>query len=69
MCPWQNDVLDWTADHLHTNFRDLYAHLRSAGYFVEVRRCHHLIPTARSSSQPRAHVCSVYAATCCDLCA
>ena len=30
------DPLDWNADHIHTNFRDLYSHLRSSGYFVEV---------------------------------
>jgi membrane-bound transcription factor site-1 protease len=30
------DPLDWNADHIHTNFRDLYGHLRSSGYFVEV---------------------------------
>ena len=24
------------ADHIHTNFRDMYMHLRDAGYFVEV---------------------------------
>ena len=30
------DPLDWNVDHIHTNFRDLYAHLRSSGYFVEV---------------------------------
>ena len=30
------DPLDWNADHVHTNFRDLYTHLRSSGYFVEV---------------------------------
>lgn len=36
MTCYQNDVLDWTADHLHTNFRGLYNHLRSVGYFVEV---------------------------------
>lgn len=23
-------------DHIHTNFRDMYQHLRSMGYFVEV---------------------------------
>ena len=23
-------------DHIHTNFKDMYQHLRSAGYFVEV---------------------------------
>ena len=30
------DPLDWNADHIHTNFRDLYSHLRSSGYFIEV---------------------------------
>ncbi|PAA56411.1 hypothetical protein BOX15_Mlig029228g2 [Macrostomum lignano] len=30
------DPLDWHGDHPHTNFRDLYGRLRSAGYFVEV---------------------------------
>ena len=30
------DPLDWNADHIHTNFRDLYSHLRSSGYFLEV---------------------------------
>ena len=23
-------------DHIHTNFKDMYMHLRNAGYFVEV---------------------------------
>lgn len=23
-------------DHIHTNFKDMYQHLRTAGYFVEV---------------------------------
>lgn len=23
-------------DHIHTNFKDMYQHLRSNGYFVEV---------------------------------
>ncbi|KAK3746384.1 hypothetical protein QZH41_018216 [Actinostola sp. cb2023] len=32
----KNDPLDWNADHIHTNFRDLYMHLRDAGYYVEV---------------------------------
>ena len=32
----KNDPLDWNADHIHTNFKDLYAHLRTAGFFVEV---------------------------------
>uniref|UniRef100_A0A8C2R2N0 Membrane-bound transcription factor site-1 protease n=1 Tax=Capra hircus TaxID=9925 RepID=A0A8C2R2N0_CAPHI len=26
----------WNGDHIHTNFRDMYQHLRSMGYFVEV---------------------------------
>ncbi|XP_059622943.1 membrane-bound transcription factor site-1 protease isoform X2 [Phlebotomus argentipes] len=30
------DPLDWRADHIHTNFRDMYTHLRNAGYYVEV---------------------------------
>lgn len=32
----KSDPLDWNGDHIHTNFKDLYQHLRSAGYFVEV---------------------------------
>ncbi|XP_052583216.1 membrane-bound transcription factor site-1 protease isoform X4 [Peromyscus californicus insignis] len=32
----KNDPLDWNGDHVHTNFRDMYQHLRSMGYFVEV---------------------------------
>ncbi|XP_052230878.1 membrane-bound transcription factor site-1 protease-like [Dreissena polymorpha] len=32
----KNDPLDWNGDHIHTNFKDMYQHLRSAGYFVEV---------------------------------
>lgn len=32
----KNDPLDWNGDHIHTNFRDMYASLRSNGYFVEV---------------------------------
>uniref|UniRef100_A0A8C9EYR5 Membrane bound transcription factor peptidase, site 1 n=1 Tax=Pavo cristatus TaxID=9049 RepID=A0A8C9EYR5_PAVCR len=32
----KNDPLDWNGDHIHTNFRDVYQHLRSMGYFVEV---------------------------------
>lgn len=23
-------------DHIHTNFKDMYQHLRSSGYFIEV---------------------------------
>ncbi|XP_031630822.1 membrane-bound transcription factor site-1 protease isoform X2 [Contarinia nasturtii] len=32
----KSDPLDWRADHIHTNFRDMYIHLRNAGYYVEV---------------------------------
>lgn len=32
----KQDPLDWNADHIHTNFRDMYASLRSAGYYLEV---------------------------------
>jgi membrane-bound transcription factor site-1 protease len=32
----KNDPLDWNADHIHTNFRDMYLHLRSKGYYIEV---------------------------------
>ena len=28
--------VDWTGDHLYTNFRQLYNHLRSNSYYVEV---------------------------------
>ncbi len=27
----KDDPLDWNADHIHTNFKDMYTHLRSAG--------------------------------------
>lgn len=34
------NVIDYyvsrNGDHIHTNFRDMYQHLRSMGYFVEV---------------------------------
>lgn len=32
----KNDPLDWNGDHIHTNFRDLYQHLRDTGYYIEV---------------------------------
>jgi len=32
----KNDPLDWNGDHIHTNFRDMYSHLRNMGYFIEV---------------------------------
>lgn len=30
------DPLDWRSDHIHTNFKDMYTHLRSSGYYIEV---------------------------------
>uniref|UniRef100_A0A183DSL2 Aamy domain-containing protein n=1 Tax=Gongylonema pulchrum TaxID=637853 RepID=A0A183DSL2_9BILA len=30
------NILDWNADHPHTNFKALYQHLRSSGYYIEV---------------------------------
>ena len=35
----KQDPLDWNGDHIHTNFRDMYASLRSAGYYLEVLGC------------------------------
>ena len=32
----KQDPLDWRGDHIHTNFKDMYTHLRSSGYYVEV---------------------------------
>uniref|UniRef100_A0A915Q197 Peptidase S8/S53 domain-containing protein n=1 Tax=Setaria digitata TaxID=48799 RepID=A0A915Q197_9BILA len=32
----KTNVLDWNADHPHTNFKPLYQHLRSSGYYIEV---------------------------------
>lgn len=32
----KSDPLDWRSDHIHTNFKDMYTHLRNAGYYVEV---------------------------------
>uniref|UniRef100_A0A6A7G1N4 Membrane-bound transcription factor site-1 protease n=3 Tax=Hirondellea gigas TaxID=1518452 RepID=A0A6A7G1N4_9CRUS len=32
----KSDPLDWNADHIHTNFKDMYQHLRNSGYYVEV---------------------------------
>jgi membrane-bound transcription factor site-1 protease len=32
----KTDPLDWNADHIHTNFKDLYTYLRLQGYFIEV---------------------------------
>ena len=36
---WQcmkNDPLDWNGDHIHTNFREFYQHLRAQCFYVEV---------------------------------
>lgn len=32
----KSDPLDWRADHIHTNFKDMYTHLRNSGYYLEV---------------------------------
>ena len=32
----KDDPLDWNADHIHTNFKDMYMHLRKSGFFVEI---------------------------------
>lgn len=32
----KGDPLDWNGDHVHTNFKKLYQHLRKQGYYVEV---------------------------------
>lgn len=32
----KGDPLDWNADHIHTNFKDLYQNLRNLGYYIEV---------------------------------
>ncbi|KAK6630577.1 Membrane-bound transcription factor site-1 protease [Polyplax serrata] len=32
----KSDPLDWNGDHIHTNFKDMYQHLRNNGYYVEV---------------------------------
>jgi membrane-bound transcription factor site-1 protease len=32
----KSDPLDWNGDHIHTNFKDMYQHLRNNGYYIEV---------------------------------
>lgn len=32
----KSDPLDWRGDHIHTNFRDTYQHLRNHGYYIDV---------------------------------
>ena len=32
----KDDVLDWNADHPHTNYRSLFTQLRQLGYYVEI---------------------------------
>ena len=44
----KNDPLDWNGDHIHTNFRHLYMHLRNAGYFIEVNTNLYYVPDYRS---------------------
>ncbi|KAH8295715.1 hypothetical protein KR018_005650 [Drosophila ironensis] len=34
----KSDPLDWNADHIHTNFKDMYTHLRNIGYYIDVLR-------------------------------
>ncbi|XP_002028387.2 membrane-bound transcription factor site-1 protease [Drosophila persimilis] len=34
----KSDPLDWRADHIHTNFKDMYTYLRNVGYYVDVLR-------------------------------
>ncbi|XP_017036572.1 membrane-bound transcription factor site-1 protease [Drosophila kikkawai] len=34
----KSDPLDWRADHIHTNFKDMYTHLRNVGYYIDVLR-------------------------------
>ena len=33
------ELLDWTGDHLHTNFRDLFIFLRQSGYYAQTLGC------------------------------
>ncbi|PZC80415.1 hypothetical protein B5X24_HaOG214717 [Helicoverpa armigera] len=35
----KHDPLDWHADHVHTNFRDMYRRLREHGFYLEVMGC------------------------------
>ncbi|KAG1681669.1 Membrane-bound transcription factor site-1 protease [Nymphon striatum] len=32
----KNDPLDWNGDHIHTNFKEMYQHIRNNGFYVEV---------------------------------
>ncbi|XP_053212720.1 membrane-bound transcription factor site-1 protease-like [Panonychus citri] len=32
----KKDPLDWNGDHIHTNFKDMYEHMRNSGYYIEV---------------------------------
>ncbi|KAF7233274.1 hypothetical protein EG68_08654 [Paragonimus skrjabini miyazakii] len=32
----KSEPLDWLGDHIHTNMRDLYMHMRKANYYVEI---------------------------------
>ena len=35
-------MLDWTGDHLHTNYREMFVALRQRGWFVETLGCSYL---------------------------
>lgn len=32
----KDDLLDWNGDHIHTNFKDLYSHLRKNDFYIEI---------------------------------
>ena len=34
-----DEMLDWTGDHLRTNFRDLFIWMREQGYYLETLGC------------------------------
>ena len=36
------EMLDWTGDHLHTNYREMFVALRQRGWFVETLGCSYL---------------------------
>lgn len=43
----KHDPLDWHADHIHTNFRDMYKRLREHGFYLEVmgEHIHYYFPS------------------------
>ena len=54
----QRDILDWHGDHPHTNFHDMFDHLRDSGYYLEILgspyTCFNAsqVPSARCPSAP-----------------